>query len=498
MPISLFPPLLFNAKSDLKFSNFCTEMPVSSIPPPDRGVATVFLLNKYGLTDEDITKAFRDRNGLLHKSSQNLEDVSELLNECGSTTQIRRVVLKNPRFLLYKSERNPKATMSFLRVFMEEKVIAKLVYSDSETFSSSEDKLKSVIVLLQRLGTEGDALSESVARQLHLLATSAEKVMESFKLAEDLGFSKRSKMFTDAVGAILGIVKENLDGKLRCLSNLGFSEKQISDVRRGQPWILGLSEEKLKNNVDVLVSYAGISLDDLAQYPSLLGYGLERMTIPRYRVTEALKSMQVLKTEMGFPRVVNLSERRFLEKGLNSNAKSSSVLQDVYRGGKAGKLIISRETYSECVSVKKIQENCGISSLAPSSIHDRSIVTDFLIDKCGSTEQDIAKASRLCNDLRRGKSGQKLEEVLELLNGCGSTVLEQIQRVVLGNPTIFLYKYKRNLKSRISFLMTFMKKEDFPNSFILVQRFLMSVRIGLNLRVHSCKDWVLRMTCYQN
>lgn len=45
------------------------------------------------------------------------------------------------------------------------------------------------------------------------------------------------------------------------------------------------------------------------------------------------------------------------------------------------------------------------------------------------------------------KSGHKLEEVLELLNGRGLTAPEQIQRVILGNPSIILHKSERHLKS---------------------------------------------------
>lgn len=477
------------------------SMPISLSPPPlvfpDMGVATGFPLVRYDLTDEDITKAFRDGNGLVNESSQNLEDVSELLNECGLTTDIRRVVPRNPRFLLYKLERIPKPTMRFLRIFVKEKVIAKIVDSDSKTFNSSEDRLQSAISVLKRLGIERNPSSESMVKQPYLPSTPVEKVMESLKLAEDLRFRKGSKMFPDVAGAILGIERENLDRKLRCLSSLGFLGKQISDLWRRRPCILGLSVEKLKNNADVLVGSAEISFDGFFKYPTLLGYGLQRMMVSRYRVMVALKSMQVLETEMGFPRDLNLSERSSFEKYLKWNAKSFSALQDVYRGEKAGKLIINRETYNERASVNKIKENCGISSLSPSSTQGRNGVTDFLISKCGSTEKDTAKASRLCNGFHRGESGQKLEEVLELLNnGCCSPPFEQIRRVVLGNTYHFLYECKRILKSRIKFLTTFMEEEDFAN--FLVQNILMPVRMGLNLGVHSCKDWVLWMTCYQN
>jgi hypothetical protein len=51
--------------------------------------------------------------------------------------------------------------------------------------------------------------------------------------------------------------------------------------------------------------------------------------------------MQVLKREMSFPRVCIMSERHFLEKYVNSNAKYS-ILWDIDQGEDVGKLIIDK------------------------------------------------------------------------------------------------------------------------------------------------------------
>jgi mTERF domain-containing protein len=346
----LLLPVSFDAKPHIKFARFCTQIATPSTTPPDRAVATEFLINKCGLTAEDITKAFRHRSSLLNKSSHNLEEVLELLNGCGLTTpdQIRKVVLCNPRFFFYRSERNIKSKLSFFRTFMKEEDIAKLVITNARIFNDREDKLKSAISLLQRLGVEGDALSELVARQPRLLMTSEENVLESFKQAEDLGIKKGTKMFATAMRAILGVGKEKLDQRLQCLSSLGFSDKQISDLSRRQPWILGVSKEKLKRNLGFLVNSVGLLLDDLVKYPSLLGYSLETRIIPRYRVLKALKSIKVLNRGIHFPSVIYLTEKRFLEKYIDSNAESS-VLWDIYHGEKDGKFIND----SECVSGQK-------------------------------------------------------------------------------------------------------------------------------------------------
>jgi mTERF domain-containing protein len=360
MPSLAFP---FTVKSHITLPNFCTQTTAPSITP-QTGVVTQFLLNKCGLTREEIAKAFRHCNNFLQaKSSQNLEEVLELLNGCGLTTpaQIRRVVLSSPKFLFANAERNVQSKLTLFGTFMKEEHICKLLIAYAKIFEYSEDKLNSAISLLQRLGFNGQELAELVARVPRLLTISEEKVLESFKILEDFEYQKGSKIFPLALLSILGAGKENIDRRLRCLSSLGFSEKQVSQISRRKPTILALSEEKLKRHVDFLVNSVGLPLDDVAKYVCLFTCSLEKRIIPRYRVMEALKSMQVLKTGMSFPNIINLSERHFLEKYVNSNAESFSVLSDIYHGGKAGKFVRDKEACNEPVSVKMKAPLCNIS-----------------------------------------------------------------------------------------------------------------------------------------
>lgn len=221
---------------------------------------------------------------------------------------------------------------------MKEEDITKFIYTSARSIELSENRLKSTILVLRKLGLEGEALSELVAREPRLFTALEKDVIESFKEVVDLGIKKGSKMFAYALRGILKFGKERLDRRRLCLSRLGFSENQILVILRRRPMVLGLSEEKVKRNVDFLVNSVGLPLDDFVKYPLLFSSSLEKNIIPRYRVTEALKSMRVLKTEMSFPRGVTLTEKCFLEKYVNSNAEFSSVLLDIYHGGKAEKL----------------------------------------------------------------------------------------------------------------------------------------------------------------
>ena len=97
---------------------------------------------------------------------------------------------------------------------------------------------------------------------------------------------------------------------------------------------ISLSLEKLKRNVDFLVNSVGLSLADLVKYYQLFSYSLEKRIIPRYRVMEALKTMQVqeLKREIYLPTIFCMTEKGFMEKFINNNPESSSLLE-TYHGG---------------------------------------------------------------------------------------------------------------------------------------------------------------------
>lgn len=215
--ISLLPsplPLPFTSTPHIIFLDFCSRTAPPSRTPPHRGLVTDFIINKCGLSQEEIVKAFRHRIKLLSaKSSRNLEEVWELLNGYGLTTpaQFRKVVLSNPILFFYDAKRNLQPKLTLLGTYMKGEDLCKLIYRDSKIFDFSEARIKSSILFIQKLGVEGEALSKLLGREPRFLSTSHERVMRSFKLAEDWGLNKGSKMFVAAVRAISGVSKENAE-----------------------------------------------------------------------------------------------------------------------------------------------------------------------------------------------------------------------------------------------------------------------------------------------
>eukprot|EP01018_Ginkgo_biloba_P022645 Gb_26175 [translate_table: standard] len=340
--LTLYPTFLsYNAKLERRIAKFCT----AGIPPtpPDKGIVTEFLLKRCGLTQENITKAFRHCNRRLNaKSTQNLENVVELLKDCGLTPpQIRTVIVYNPDLLFLSTEKNLKPKVAYLKTFMDDKGIAKLIFTDSKVFNMSlERRLKTAISFLREFGMEGEALSHLLAKQPRLLTISEKKISDAFKQAEKFGLTKGSKLFSIALHVIIAIGKENLERKLLHLKSVGFSEEEALELCKRMPGVLGLSEEKVKRNVDFVVKSVGLPITVIVKYPILLTCSLETRISPRYRVVEALKSMKLWKTEKIFPQIVMLPEERFLERYINPYSESS-LLRDIYKGASSSCLFAS-------------------------------------------------------------------------------------------------------------------------------------------------------------
>lgn len=346
-PLSMPMPALvfaFTVNSHITFSNFCTQIVTPSTTPLHSGVATDFLINQCCLTPEEIAKSYRHYSEFLRaKSSKNMEEILELLNGCGLTTpsEIRRVAFSYPT-LFSLSKGNIKSKLTLLRTFMKEEAICKLLISNARLLGHSEARLKSALSLFQRLGVEGHELSRLLMRVPRLLTTSEEKVLETFKQVENLGIKKESMAFAGAIRGILGVGKIDIDKRVHCLCSLGFSEKQVSEVSRRFPEVLGCSEQNIKSHVDFLIKSVGFTLADIFRNPSLFGYSLEKRLIPRYRIIEALNSMQVSKTEVIGPKTFTVTEKSFLERYVNNNAQSL-VLLDIYHSVKDGKLGVDRK-----------------------------------------------------------------------------------------------------------------------------------------------------------
>lgn len=305
----------------------------STQPTREKGSITQFLQNECGLTEANITTGFRHCNNLLNRqSTESLENIVQLFKDCGlSKPQIRTAFLSNPRLLELNAESNLKPKIALFRTFLREEDLRKIISANARIFNKNlEYTMKTSVPLLREYGFQGNALSELLTKQPHLLITSAKHITEAFELAGNLGLTKASKMFAYVFQLIISTGRDNTVRKLQNLQGFGFSEEQVKTMCKRMPCIMGITEENMKRTMDFINSVS-LPLSDVVKYPVILSCSLETRLIPRYRVIEALNSMSLSKKPRSFPISVTLSEKDFLKKYLDCYAESSELLT-IYKG----------------------------------------------------------------------------------------------------------------------------------------------------------------------
>ncbi|WCJ18923.1 Mitochondrial transcription termination factor family protein [Euphorbia peplus] len=116
---------------------------------------------------------------------------------------------------------------------------------------------------------------------------------EMFKLivkrVDEMGVDRESKKFLGAVRVMGSMSRKNWELKLKLFRDLGFSEKNISNAFRVSPQAFGVSERKIKEVMQLLLSVEEFSISDVVCNPVLLTYSVEKRFQPRVRVLKALQ-----------------------------------------------------------------------------------------------------------------------------------------------------------------------------------------------------------------
>ncbi|RLN12217.1 hypothetical protein C2845_PM09G10290 [Panicum miliaceum] len=94
--------------------------------------------------------------------------------------------------------------------------------------------------------------------------------------------------------------KEVVDRRIQLLHNVGFSKDDVLAIVRKQPLVLGLSEQKVRGNVDFLMKDVGLEVSYIVRRPVLLMYSVERRLLPRRCLLKVLREKGLLKGELDY------------------------------------------------------------------------------------------------------------------------------------------------------------------------------------------------------
>ncbi|OMO57045.1 Mitochodrial transcription termination factor-related protein [Corchorus capsularis] len=134
------------------------------------------------------------------------------------------------------------------------------------------------------------------------------------KRADEMGFDRKSNRFISAVRTLGSMSEETWEHKLKLFRKLGFSEDDIRAAFWRSPQAFAVSERKIKEITEFLVSKKGIDMSFFVRNPEVLICSVEQKLKPRLMVVEVLESKDLLRKELRLHRLCLISAKQFQEK----------------------------------------------------------------------------------------------------------------------------------------------------------------------------------------
>ncbi|KAM5575759.1 hypothetical protein ABKV19_014614 [Rosa sericea] len=177
-----------------------------------------------------------------------------------------------------------------------------------------EKSLRANMELLKSLGIGSTQLVKYLFRFPRLYLHKQETILEFVERVDKMGFDRNSGMFISAIGVISSMRVETWELKMKLFQSLGISEKDVFAMFRRSPHVFGISERKLKEVVDLLVSAGKFDIPFVINNPELLMYSVEHRLKPRLKVLEILEKKNLLDETPKLTTFCKYSEQKFAER----------------------------------------------------------------------------------------------------------------------------------------------------------------------------------------
>ncbi|CAL9771440.1 unnamed protein product [Musa acuminata subsp. burmannicoides] len=142
---------------------------------------------------------------------------------------------------------------------------------------------------------------------------------------------RQSRMFVWTLDVLQMVSKERFEAKFELMRSFGWSESEFSSAVRKAPTFLCISLDMLRRKVEFFINVVGYTPSFIANKSNLLLFCLQKRVIPRFRVTEMLKSKGLLTGQAKFTYILQLSDTKFMEKFVLPHEENVPELLDILR-----------------------------------------------------------------------------------------------------------------------------------------------------------------------
>ncbi|KAJ7965691.1 Transcription termination factor like [Quillaja saponaria] len=310
-----------------------------------------YLVKEQGFSQEAASKASSAITYL--RKPRSSESVLSFLKEIGfSQTHIEEVVTKAPVLLSSSLEKTIKPKIKlFQDLGFTSADIAEIISGDPWILTRSVDNRigPSILVLKSILGSNKDVcrvlkisgwflkhdLEKSMMPNIEYMKSigisssqiakyvfnfprffllKLESIQECVKRVDEMRFDMKSKMLLHAIRAMSSMTVENWNLKLKLFRSLGFTENDILTVFRRVPQVFAVSERKIKDVTELLLSVRNHDISFVVNHPELLVCSVERRLKPRLEVIEILENKNLFQKKPSLTTVCKISDKEFLVK----------------------------------------------------------------------------------------------------------------------------------------------------------------------------------------
>ncbi|XP_064944100.1 transcription termination factor MTERF15, mitochondrial-like [Musa acuminata AAA Group] len=310
--------------------------PLAHLRSTEKPDAVLNFMRSQGFDGAAIRKVISMKpNYLCYNVETNLAPKFQFLRDLGlSESDIVDAIVKNPAILCLEVHRSfvPKLEMWESLLGSRELVLKHLKKARRFFFSSVEKTLHPNLKFLRdECGIPEERVSVVLRSHPQLITRKPESLRALVARADELGMPRQSRMFVRTLDVLQMVSKERFEAKFELMRSFGWSESEFSSAVRKAPTFLCMSLDMLRRKVEFFINVVGYTPSFIADKSNLLLFCLQKRVIPRFRVTEMLKSKGLLTGQAKFPYILTLSDTKFLEKFVLPHKENVPELLDILR-----------------------------------------------------------------------------------------------------------------------------------------------------------------------
>ncbi|XP_078156540.1 transcription termination factor MTERF8, chloroplastic-like [Carex rostrata] len=306
----------------------------------DKPDAALRFMREIGLSESVIRAAvFRDSHILCSHVEKKMRPSVACLKELGfSMEEISGIIFFWPRLL-----RCNIATKldSWLGILGSVEYLSAILKRQPRVISSSFEKviMPNFSFLQEQCGLSVRQIVRLILTCPRLMTSRPEILKMKVEEAEQLGVSRSTGTFVDALNNVYFLSQSTIDAKLNFLRNLGFSHEEATLMISKAPPLLSRSEKTIGRTMEFLINEAGCNKNDLVRNPCLLMYSLKNRLIPRCIVRKLLMSKELPVAHRALPTFMNPTETNFVEKFILPYEHVIPGLHQAYADAFHGKIV---------------------------------------------------------------------------------------------------------------------------------------------------------------